>query len=185
MMQIVKKKKVRLLNWLISAFDIFISHVFQFLKRLLVSLELAMTGWHHHQNSGGEKYLLILAIWLCGFLFFFSWGPPASTGSEILFRCITMPFHSRNCINAVLNHSLKSKWVESAFHYTRAWILQLPLSSGKPECFAILVVELDIKSLLSLKGALQVAWLLLWSPLALDTVICLQFASVACKAWQK
>lgn len=42
MMQIVQKM-VKLLNWLISAFDIFISHVFQFLKRLLVLLELAMT----------------------------------------------------------------------------------------------------------------------------------------------
>lgn len=81
-------------------------------------------GWHHHWNSGSEKYFLILAIWLV----FFPWGPSASTGSEILFRCITVPFHSRNCINAVLNHSLKSKWVESAFHYTTAWILQFPFS---------------------------------------------------------
>lgn len=24
-------------------------------------------GWHHHWNRGGEKYLLILAIWMCVF----------------------------------------------------------------------------------------------------------------------
>lgn len=42
MMQIVQKMCEGLIS-LISAFDIFISHVFQFLKSLLVLLELAMT----------------------------------------------------------------------------------------------------------------------------------------------
>lgn len=40
---------------------------------------------------------------------FFSQGPSAATGSEIWFRCTALPFHPQNCINAALNHNLKSK----------------------------------------------------------------------------
>lgn len=97
---------------------VFLPSVYRIFKEVTSLLEIGNDrGWHHHQNRGGETYLLILAIWLCGF---FCWGPSATTGSEIWFRFTTMPFPPRNCMHAVLNHNLKSKWVESAFHYTRA-----------------------------------------------------------------